>query len=141
MSGLTDKIYNAEAQKQILTLSLPVQDGAADGADDSIVNGKIVLKEGTDFEVIYDKNVNVGTARLTINGIGAYTGTIKKTFKIIAYDLTGETDTDGKCKENSLLSEANGLLEKKDGELLVKYVKGGSKPEVQLSLNGKELTA
>lgn len=40
------------------------------------------LKKGTNYEVIYSDNVEIGTATVTINGIGKYCGTITKTFTI-----------------------------------------------------------
>ena len=40
------------------------------------------LTEGTDFTVSYANNINVGEGKVTIKGIGKYTGTITKTFKI-----------------------------------------------------------
>lgn len=40
------------------------------------------LTEGKDFRVKYADNVNIGTAKVTINGIGNYTGAVTKTFTI-----------------------------------------------------------
>ena len=44
--------------------------------------GKTTLKKGTDYSLAYSKNINVGTATVTIKGIGNYNGSVKKTFKI-----------------------------------------------------------
>lgn len=44
------------------------------------------LKEGIDFTVSYSNNTYRGTATVTIRGIGAYTGTIRKTFEITKPD-------------------------------------------------------
>lgn len=41
------------------------------------------LKEGTDYTVSYANNVSVGTATVTITGIGIYTGSIAATFPIV----------------------------------------------------------
>ena len=41
------------------------------------------LKKGTDYKVEYKNNINVGTASVTITGLGKYKGTVKKTFKIV----------------------------------------------------------
>ncbi|MCC8163886.1 MAG: hypothetical protein LIO86_12160 [Lachnospiraceae bacterium] len=47
------------------------------------------LTEGTDFVVSsYKSNKNKGTATVTIKGAGQYSGTIKKTFKIVAIDMS-----------------------------------------------------
>ena len=40
------------------------------------------LIEGTDYTVSYKNNKKIGKATVTITGIGDYTGTVKKTFKI-----------------------------------------------------------
>ncbi|MCD8147009.1 MAG: fibronectin type III domain-containing protein [Clostridiales bacterium] len=41
------------------------------------------LTKGTDYTVSYSSNKAVGTATITIKGTGNYTGTVKKTFKIV----------------------------------------------------------
>ena len=40
------------------------------------------LVKDTDFTVEYSDNVNVGTAKITVKGIGKYSGTAEKTFKV-----------------------------------------------------------
>ncbi|MBR5800853.1 MAG: InlB B-repeat-containing protein [Lachnospiraceae bacterium] len=40
------------------------------------------LTENKDYTVSYKNNVNIGTATVTYKGIGAYSGSVKKTFKI-----------------------------------------------------------
>lgn len=104
VEGIEDKKYTGSAQETELKVSL----------------GN-VLAEGKDYVVTYSKNTNVGTATVTIQGIGKYTGTIKKTFKI-----TGANIAD--------------LVTVKDGEMSAKYVKGGAKPSLELVFNGKILT-
>lgn len=42
----------------------------------------ITLKKNSDYRVSYGNNVNVGTATVTIEGIGKYEGTVVKTFAI-----------------------------------------------------------
>lgn len=49
------------------------------------VNGEI-LKKGTDYTVTYRDNVNAGTAKMLVNGIGKYKGTVEKTFTIAKND-------------------------------------------------------
>lgn len=66
VEGIKNKIYTGKA----LTQSVVVK------------NGETVLVLGTDYEVEYNNNKNVGTATVIISGKGAYTGTITKTFKI-----------------------------------------------------------
>lgn len=43
---------------------------------------------GTDFEVTYENNVNVGTATITVTGIGGYDGNVTLTFEIVSRDIT-----------------------------------------------------
>ena len=45
------------------------------------------LTEGTDYEISYDNNINVGEATVTITGIGSYTGTITKPLTIVPMSL------------------------------------------------------
>lgn len=80
----------------------------------------IELKENVHYTVTYTKNDKVGTATVVYTGINdnGWTGTIKKTFKIKAYDLNSDTEnritvTDGEGKEYPQA---------------LSYVKGGVKP-------------
>ncbi len=41
------------------------------------------LVQNRDFKVVYGNNVNIGTAKITVTGIGHYKGTITRTFKIV----------------------------------------------------------
>lgn len=77
------------------------------------------LSEGTDYKVSYENNRRAGKAGVLIKGTGAYTGTIKKTFKITACDLKANED------------KVSGLE-----SLEVRYTKGGSKPEIDLVFDG-----
>lgn len=108
VSGITDKVYSGTAQEQKITVTL---------------NNK-PLTEKTDYELVYSQNTNAGKATVTIKGIKAYSGTVKKTFKITAYDV----------KENAG-SEIGGLGK----EIIAKYLKGGSKPKLELTFAGKKL--
>ncbi len=82
-----------------------------------------VLEEGRDYKVSYLNNKNAGKASIMITGINAYTGTVKKTFKITAYSL----------------DDTQGFLEGLDGEFTAMYNKKGSKPELNLTFKGKPL--
>ncbi|MFT3950776.1 MAG: Ig-like domain-containing protein [Oscillospiraceae bacterium] len=48
----------------------------------TVKSGSTTLKNGTDYTVTYKSNTAVGKATVTIKGIGKYTDTITKTFKI-----------------------------------------------------------
>ena len=49
-----------------------------------VTDGNVTLNEDEDYIVSYSDNVNVGTAEMTIFGIGYYEGSLKKAFKIIS---------------------------------------------------------
>lgn len=49
--------------------------------------GGKTLKAGTDYSTSYTNNLSVGTASVKITGKGAYTGTVTKTYKIIARSI------------------------------------------------------
>jgi hypothetical protein len=46
------------------------------------------LTNGNDYQVSYSSNKNIGTAKITVTGKGAYTGTATKTFKIAKKSTT-----------------------------------------------------
>ena len=46
------------------------------------------LTLGKDYELSYSNNINIGTATITVTGIGDYTGVYKKTFTIKALDVS-----------------------------------------------------
>lgn len=77
-----------------------------------------------DYEVTYQKNTAVGTATMLFRGIGGYTGTVKKTFRITPYSL-----------KNNLA----GYFEEQSGDIQVSYEKSGAKPSVQLTFRGMKL--
>ena len=73
VEGLEDRIYTGSEITQTLTV---IMDGD-------------VLAEGTDYRIIYDSNINVGTAHLTIEGIRNFCGSLEMDF-LIDSDITLE---------------------------------------------------
>ncbi len=51
--------------------------------------GNRILKLGTDYKLSYKNNKNIGTATVTVTGIGSYTGTAKTTFKLTKCSIAG----------------------------------------------------
>ena len=47
-----------------------------------VLSSGVVLKEGQDYELSYEKNRNAGTATVTVVGTGCYLGSISRTFEI-----------------------------------------------------------
>lgn len=89
------------------------------------------LTKDEDFKVTYQNNRNASKkATAIITGINGYTGTIKKTFTIAAYDVQEEDVTIKVAGSSVAESVAAGS---------VPYEKGGSKPEVTVTFNGKDL--
>ena len=69
-------VYNGKAQTVTCTT-----DSEAGELSVTDASGKL-LTLGEDFILKYNSNVNVGTAKVTVRGIGEYTGSVTKTFKI-----------------------------------------------------------
>lgn len=68
------------------TVTLPktsyTHTGSAITPEPTVTLNGATLTKGTDYTVSYQGNVNVGTATVTITGMGDYTGTASVTFKI-----------------------------------------------------------
>lgn len=52
-----------------------------------ITSGGAVLKKNRDYTLRYENNTEVGEAKVTITGIGTYSGVIVKNFRIVPKDL------------------------------------------------------
>ncbi|GAB6395328.1 MAG: Ig-like domain-containing protein [Bacteroidales bacterium] len=56
----------------------------------AVKDGNTELIAGTDYTVAYNKNINPGTATVTVTGVGNYTGSVSRNFAIvIARPLAG----------------------------------------------------
>ena len=76
------------------------------------------------YKVTYHKNVNAGSAQIIIEGMGKYSGTMKKSFKITPFDV----------KKNE-----NGRIVIELDDIFV-YAKGGVKPEPVVKFGDNILT-
>ncbi|WP_295129189.1 dockerin type I domain-containing protein [Ruminococcus sp.] len=84
------------------------------------------LTEGVDYEVSYKDNTNVGTATITVTGIGNYSGTTTNTFAIVeAADYTGPDERDD-------------LIEMDCNTALV--IKGASEEDTDITFIGEDGT-
>ncbi len=72
VSAVSDQVYTGAEIKPSLTIKC----------------NDTTLKENTDYTLTYSSNLNVGTAKITINGIGKYRSTKSVTFKIIQADAS-----------------------------------------------------
>ncbi|WP_293015557.1 BspA family leucine-rich repeat surface protein [Mongoliibacter sp.] len=68
-------------------------------------DGNMTLIKGTDYEVTYSDNINVGTATVIIKGIGRYRGETSQTFIIMKAQLTITANDNSKT-----YGEANPVL-------------------------------
>ena len=81
---------------------------------------EVRLIQGTDYTISYQNNVKAGKATAVFTGMGAYSGTIRKTFKISPRKLDS---IQIKIKMNSSY----------------RYCKGGSKPQPEVTYGSKTL--
>ena len=70
-------------------------------------NNKTLVKD-TDYTITYESNVNVGTAKLIITGIGTYKGTITKTFIILPEAVTGSIGSQSESSIYVTWNSSNG---------------------------------
>ncbi|MBR6124733.1 InlB B-repeat-containing protein [Candidatus Saccharibacteria bacterium] len=73
-----------------ITITIPEQTytGSAIEPEVTVTDGETTLTLGTDYTIGYSANVNVGTATVTIAGMGNYVGVIEKKFEITKAPLT-----------------------------------------------------
>ncbi len=82
-------------------------------------NGKDLVEE-KDFSVTFKNDTKAGTATITYTGLGAFTGSVNKTYKINKADISGVKVLD------AAMAEWNDATES------YCYTKGGTKPVVTL---------
>ena len=74
-----------------LSTSSYTYDGSAKKPTVTVKYGSTTLTKDTDYTVSYSNNTNVGTAKVTVAGIGNYTGTVTATYTITAKSISGAT--------------------------------------------------
>ena len=88
-NGLTIKYNWKNNSKKLSDATLSLYDyelgykGTAVKPKVKVNMGSKVLKNGTDYTVKYSNNNQLGTGTVTVTGKGAYSGTLKKKFKIV----------------------------------------------------------
>ena len=129
-SGVTinkpsNKVYDGKEHKWIPTVT--------DKADKK-------LKAGTDYTVEYSTSdfTNVGTIEVTITGIGNYSGTVKRSYKVTPKEYTVTTVSATKTYSGTALT-AGGKVEGIDSGETVEFTTTGSQTEVGTSKNTYEL--
>ena len=121
----SDEVYDGKEHKWIPTVT--------DKADKK-------LEAGTDYTVEYStKNFkDVGTVEVTITGIGNYSGTVKRSYKVTPKEYTVTTDSATKTYSGTALT-AGGKVEGIVSSETVEFTTTGSQTEVGTSKNTYEL--
>ncbi len=73
------KIYTTTGEKPVYVVEY---DGTEHKPAVTVEDGEKLLVCGTDYEVDYVDNINAGTGKVIVRGIGDYTGRVTKTFDI-----------------------------------------------------------
>ena len=125
MNSPTDHEYDSKAHKWSPTVT--------DKADKK-------LEAGKDYTVEYStKNFkDVGTINVTITGIGNYSGTVKRSYKVTPKEYTVTTDSATKTYSGTALT-AGGKVEGIVSGETVEFTTTGSQTEVGTSKNTYEL--
>ena len=94
------------------------------------------LAENTDYAVSYDKDdfTNVGTIKVTITGIGNYTGKVEKSYKIFPATLTVTTNSAEKTHDGNRLTADGTIKGFVNGETAT-FMITGSQTDVGSSTN------
>ncbi len=92
VGSLSDVVYNGQSQQQRPTVK--TKEGAS-------------LSEGTDYTVTFSEDTtNAGTVTVTVTGIGNYSGTVTRTYKIIERELVITTPGGSKVYDGAPLTKA-----------------------------------
>ena len=92
--GTVTKSYAIVEKELTLAMVADIADqtftGSAIEPEVTVTDGDVVLTLNEDYELAYTDNTNIGTAKVSISGIGNYTGTVEKEFTIVGKVLTEE---------------------------------------------------
>ena len=137
VEGLVSKTYTGiESDVRQDNVTLTVNNVLLKESKDNGITG--------DYIVSYANISKAGTASIEFQGINAYNGKLKKTYKITGYDLSDGNNapnasiTMAYCTEDAPLKQVpiTSL-----SQIVSPYIKGGAKPKVILYHNGKELVS
>ena len=115
----------------------------------TLVRKDTVLREGTDYKITCSDNKETGTARLTAEGTGNYTGTVTKTFKIgkrsISSDKTKISFKDkkssytynGKARKPKVTVKYDGKTLKENEDYKVSYSDNKNAGTAKVEITGK----
>ena len=128
-------------------------DGTAKTPDATVKYGDATLTKGVDYTITYQDNVNAGTAKVTVTGMGNYTGTVTKTFIITeaakqepsVKELSQCTITlsktaytyDGKAKKPAVTVKDGGTVLKAGTDYTVAYQNNKNAGKAKAAITGK----
>lgn len=118
-------IGNLESNGRIETIAPQAYTGTTVKPAATVTFGGSKLIQGTDYNIDWNNNIEVGTATVTITGTGVYKGMITGTFNI-AYDLAANGGN--KVETNSIADEYT-------------YQGSAIAPITQVSYSGQAMTA
>ncbi|MFQ9516113.1 MAG: C1 family peptidase [Eubacterium sp.] len=110
---ITENISTPISNCTVSDIDAHTYTGAAITAKPTITYNGTKLKEGTDYTLSYRNNINVGTASVTIKGLGNYTGayTVDFTINQASISVCTVSDIDVQCYTGSVI----------DPPVIVKY--------------------
>ena len=130
VDGIADKVYTGSEQTQNVTVT---------------VDGK-KLNFGTDYNVSYSQNVNVGTAKLTVSGVGDsfYRNSVTREFQITPADITkasvsglGAVDYNGSAQTPAPVLKWNGMTLAAGADYDVAYANNTKAGTANVTITGK----
>ncbi len=137
VEGLENKEYTgteADVKQDPSSYTLTLNGNILTESEDGGVTG--------DYVVSYSNLTKAGTATILFKGINEYTGQIKKSYKITAYNISPDESGRNPAIEMQYYTQ-DAPDQRKEIENLsdieTPYMKGGSKPGVTLTFNGIEL--
>lgn len=137
----TTPIENAEVN--VLSTDI-IYDGTAKEAIVQVIVDNKVLKKDTDYTATYADNTKVGTAKVTITGIGNYIGTVTKTYEIKPATLKVENVTlkateyiyDGSAKQADVIVKVGAATLVKDTDYKVAYANNTEAGTAAVTITG-----
>ena len=116
-SGVVEKQFTIDpyniSQLTIGAISDQIYSGAEIYPEVKVKNGKVTLSEEVDYHLTYSNNINAGTAKIKVDGIGNYTGNRTISF-VIRKENTEKSDTEKSDTEKSDTEKTD--TEEKDTE-------------------------
>lgn len=138
--GMGDSIVNAS----VSSISSQAYGAKALTPAVTVKFGTNVLKQGTDYKITYKDNVKLGTAYATVTGIGKYSGTVIRSFKIVQKSISAVTVSaikdrtyTGKAQTPAVTLKNNGVKLVKNTDYTISYSKNTSIGQAVITVKGK----